>query len=168
MRSVVLIVIFLLLCPLSWAQSPSYANKLIEYRPAPGQFINDPSAGTPAVAEQILNGIGNSLSLGAYGGYVILGFNSPVINDPENPYGVDFIIYGNGSPTHAEPGIIKVMKDENQNGLPDDKWYEIAGSAHFTKDCTNDYIINYQNPGLSGFPSGLEFFRGILSAYPKV
>jgi hypothetical protein len=149
MRSVFLFICILMLCPFSRAQLPVYANKLLEYRPAPGQYINDQSAGTPAVALGIINRIGEPLSLGAFGGYVVLGFNPVIANDPGNPYGIDFIIYGNGSATHAEPGIIKVMKDENHNGLPDDTWFEIAGSAHFTNDYVKDYSINYLNPKIS-------------------
>ncbi len=148
MRSVFLFAVILLLCSFSRAQFPVYADKLIEYSPAPGQHINHPATGTPSVALNIVNGIGNPLSLGAYGGTVVVGFNSPIENHPDNPYGVDFIIYGNASAIHAEAGIVKVMNDENQNGLPDDTWYEIAGSAHFTNDFTHDYSINYQNPKL--------------------
>jgi hypothetical protein len=136
----------MILCPFSWAQSLSFASRVMEYNPAPGQYINDPAAGTPSAALNILNHAGNPLSLGAYGGYVVLGFNSAIVNDPENPYGIDFIIYGNATATHAEPGIVKVMRDENKNGIPDDTWYEIAGSEHFTGQLENDYSIEYINP----------------------
>jgi hypothetical protein len=146
MRSVFFISLFLLLCLFSRAQSLSFANKLIEYWPAPGQHINDPATGTPSTALEIINGIGGPLSLGAFGGYVVLGFSSGISNHPDNPYGVDFIIYGNATATHSEPGIVKVMKDENGNGLPDDTWYEIAGSVHFTKDYEQGYSIYYLNP----------------------
>ena len=146
MRSVFLFYVALLLCPYIQAQSLRYADKLYEYSPAPGQFINDPAYGTPQLAPGITNGIGNPLSLGAYGGYVILEFTEGVDNNPDNPYGIDFIVYGNAAPAHAEPGIIRVMNDENQNGIADEKWYEIAGSAHFTDDYTASYTIEYQNP----------------------
>lgn len=29
-----------------------------------------------------------------------------------------------------EPGVIQVCYDANGNGLPDDGWYEIAGSSY--------------------------------------
>lgn len=128
------------------AQSPVFASKLIDYRPAPGQHINDPASGTPSVALKILNGIGNPLSLGAYGGYIVFGFTNPIDNHFENPYGVDFIIYGNASQSHAEPGIIKVMRDVNKNGIPDETWYEIAGSAHNTPAVEKGYSVRYFNP----------------------
>ena len=146
MRSVLLFALIFMVCPFSRAQELIFASELFEYSPAPGQFINDPISGSPSASLKILNGIGNPVSLGAYGGFIVLGFNSPVKNSPDNPYGIDFIIYGNASSTHAEPGIVKVMKDENLNGLPDDTWYEIAGSAHFTDDLKKDYRIEYTNP----------------------
>ena len=30
----------------------------------------------------------------------------------------------------CEPGIVMVSFDTNQNGLPDDEWYELAGSEY--------------------------------------
>ena len=35
-----------------------------------------------------------------------------------------------------------VSKDANRNGLPDDKWYELTGSAD--KDCPERLIYNYE------------------------
>jgi len=146
MRSVLLSVVALLFCAFSRAQPLLYATSMVEYQPAPGQHINTAITGSPDAALGVVNRIGNPLSLGAYGGYLILGFDEAVDNHPDNPYGVDLIVYGNASATHAEPGIIRVMRDVNQNGLPDDIWYEIAGSAHFTNDLETDYSIVYRNP----------------------
>ena len=147
MRSVVTIVVLLLLVTGIYPQQVPFATRIIEYKPAPGQYINDPVAGTPAVALGILNEPGSALSLGGYGGFIILGFDHRVMNDPGNPYGVDFTIFGNSVPLHAEHGIIQVMKDVNNNGKPDDKWYEIAGSDHFNSKLKKDYAITYYNPG---------------------
>ena len=66
-------------------------------------------------------------------------------NDPANPYGVDFTIYGNAFKGSAEPGIVSVMKDENGNGLPDDTWYELAGSQHYTGNYFACYKLTYFN-----------------------
>jgi hypothetical protein len=147
MRSVVLFFLVLSVCPFLRAQSPVFASRVIEYRPAPGQYINDPVAGTPDAAGKTAGRVGEPLSLGAYGGYIVYGFNKSVENDPGNPYGVDLIVYGNASATHSEPGIIRLMKDENGNGLPDDTWYEIAGNEHFSGDFIKNYSIEYSGPG---------------------
>lgn len=125
-----------------------YATKLIEYRPAPGQFINK-SPGLPANAQTVLNGAadpGMMVSLGAWGGYIILGFDEPILNHKYNPYGVDFTIFGNPSLGNSEPAIVQVMKDENANGEPDDTWYELRGSDHFLSSTIKDYTITYTNP----------------------
>ncbi len=127
-----------------------YATKLIEYKPAPGQFINK-SPGLPANAQTVLNGAadpGMMVSLGAWGGYIILGFDEPILNHQDNPYGVDFTIFGNPSLGNSEPGIVQVMKDENANGEPDDTWYELRGSDHFLSSTIKDYTITYTNPNL--------------------
>ena len=89
------------------------------------------------------------VSLGAFGGSITLYFAQGIQNDPANPYGVDFTIYGNPTPTWSEPGIIQVMKDENHNGIPDETWYEIAGSEHFWNTTTSFYEVTYQNSGLN-------------------
>ena len=129
------------------SQHNSFASTVIEYQPAPGQFINDPLVGTPDVAGALAGKIGTPVSLGGYGGYIIFGFDEPVKNDPGNPFGIDFIIVGNAIENVAEQGIVQVMKDDNKNGLPDDKWYEIKGSDHFLHEFRSNYKIRYENQG---------------------
>ncbi|MET3112993.1 hypothetical protein AAKU52_000712 [Pedobacter sp. CG_S7] len=116
-------------------ESSLYVTKLIEYLPAPGQFINK-APGNRISAESILGKKG-MVTLGAWGGYIVLGFDHTVINQLDKE---DIIIYGNAGLTNAEPGIVWVMQDENGNGIADDTWYEIAGSE-FGKD---GYIRNYE------------------------
>lgn len=126
-----------------------FASKLIEYLPAPGQYTNAEFIGTPDAANSIV-GINKGLvSLGAFGGSVTYYFNQGIKNDPLNPYGVDFTVYGNSTPTWSEPGIIQVMKDENKNGIPDETWYEIAGSDYFWNSTLLSYEVTYQNSGLA-------------------
>ena len=93
------------------------------------------------------------LSLGAYGGYIVAGFSQPVPN-VEDAY--DLKIYGNANYNpnawqdrpggSAEPGIVLVARDENGNGLPDDPWYELAGSEYGKDTETRDYEITYYRP----------------------
>lgn len=139
----------------------AFADKVFEYVPAPTQFMN-----TVTVAYQ--EGFNEEdrlslaserlrkrslLSLGAYGGYIVVGFSQPVPN-VEGAY--DFKIYGNANYNpnawqdrpggSAEPGIVLVSKDENENGMPDDPWYELAGSEYGKDTETRDYEITYYRP----------------------
>jgi hypothetical protein len=124
-----------------------FIDKVWEYRPAPGQFINEAPLGLPSSAESIIGEIDGALSLGAFGGYVVFGFQKPVENEPGNFYGVDFTIFGNPTLQWSEPGVVSVMKDENRNRLPDDTWYELAGSDYYFSSTIKGYSVNYSNPG---------------------
>ena len=66
------------------------------------------------------------VSLGNYGGYITYYYEEPIKDDPKNPYGVDFIVYGNsnGGAGFSEPGNVLVSKDGNA-------WYALAGSEHY-------------------------------------
>lgn len=137
-----------------------FISEVVEYRPAPGQYINEapwgmPDDNNPDVS--IVGRLDGAMSLGAFGGYVIFKFAEPVKNHPDNPYGIDFVIYGNpiknftSSPVPnrvslAEPAAVYVMKDENKNGLPDDQWYELAGSDYFFSSTIKNYEVTYTNP----------------------
>jgi len=120
---------------------------VLEYKPAPGQLINFSPWGNPSDAASIVGGINGSLCLGAFGGYVVFKFENTVENDPQNPFGVDFTIFGNPQLNWAEPAVVSVMKDENGNGLPDDVWFELAGSDYWFSSTKKDYEVTYTNPG---------------------
>lgn len=121
--------------------SSSFVTRLLEYNPAPGQFINT-SLGNLVGAQGILGKMG-MVSLGAWGGYIVLGFDHTVINEVNKD---DIIVYGNPMQNFAEPGIIWVMQDENGNGLADDTWYEIAGSEFNKPGYKKDYSVTYTKP----------------------
>jgi hypothetical protein len=123
-----------------------YIAKVWEYKPAPGQFINSSPWGVPSSVNTLIGGINGSLSLGAFGGYVVFAFDNPVENDPDNPFGVDFTIFGNPQNDWSEPAVVYVMKDENNNGQPDDTWYELAGSDYFFSSSVKDFSVVYINP----------------------
>ena len=117
------------------AYSP-YISKVLEYNPAPGQFVNtmpiyeegDSYETMRQKAEESIAGTNNSLiSLGAWGGYVTFTFDHSVVNKPDE---LDFLIEGNAFLSSAmqkggssEPGIVMVSVDVNQNGIPDDPFY---------------------------------------------
>ena len=124
-----------------------YISEVLSYIPAPGQFINSSPWGTPQSAQSVVGGVNGSLSLGAFGGSVIFRFEEAVENDPDNPFGIDFSIFGNPMSQWSEPGVVFVMKDENENGLADDTWYELAGSDHHFSSTRRNYSVNFMNPG---------------------
>jgi hypothetical protein len=124
-----------------------YISEVLEYKPAPGQFINKTPNGTPAAAQSIIGKTNGSLTLGSFGGYVVFRFEQAVENHPDNPFGIDFTIFGNASDMLAEQAIVYVMKDENNNGLADDTWYELAGSEYFFNSSQRNYSVTYTNPG---------------------
>ncbi len=123
-----------------------YISEVLEYKPAPGQLINSAPWGTPNSANSLVGGVRGSVCLGAFGGYIVFKFENPVENHPNNPFGVDFTIFGNPLNDWSEPGIVSVMKDENKNGMPDDTWYELAGSDYFFSSTIYNYEVTYTNP----------------------
>ncbi len=137
------IIVFFLISQITNAQ---YISEVLEYKPAPGQFTNSAPWGVPASANSLIGTVTGSMSLGAFGGYVIFKFKEPVVNHSDNPFGVDFTIFGNPLGDWSEHGIVSVMKDENGNGLPDDTWYELAGSDYFFSSTIKGYEVTYNNP----------------------
>lgn len=139
----------------------AFANKVFEYIPAPGQFINTTTSAYEDgfSAEQVLERATEKLkkksviSLGGFGGTITVGFHQSIRNS-KGEY--DFRILGNASYNQntgtgalggsAEPGIVLVSKDENGNGLPDDEWYELAGSEYGKDTETRNYEITYYRP----------------------
>lgn len=138
-----------------------YISKVYEYCPAPGQFVNempryeegDSYKEILQKAEESISGTNDiMITLGGFGGYVTFGFDHTVMNVPGEK---DFRIWGNcfyellqpekkgGS---AEPGIVMVSYDTNCNGLPDDEWYELAGSEYDSPATLHDYQITYHRP----------------------
>ena len=87
--------------------------------------------------------VGSVLTLGSWGGYIVVGFDHSIANKPGE---YDFKVYGNAFTNGAEPGIVMVSCDTNKNGLADDEWYELAGSE-FGKDTeTRNYEVTYHRP----------------------
>ncbi|MDT3401852.1 cell surface protein [Mucilaginibacter terrae] len=123
-------------------QSSAYVTQLFSYNPAPGQFINDP-IGTADGAKTILNGKTGLVTLGAYGGNIVLGFDHTVVNQDGKE---DLIVYGNAGNGTAEPGVVWVMQDTNGNGQPDDTWFELTGSAQNQPGYTRAYSVTYTRP----------------------
>ncbi|MDI3321083.1 PKD-like domain-containing protein [Pinibacter soli] len=125
--------------------SNKYISVVFDYLPAPGQFVNEEGLGDKNAPKGIVGGTDALLHLGAYGGYVVFGFDHSILNKP----GFDLAIYGNPLPPPmewSEPGIVMVSQDKNGNGLPDDEWYELAGSEYNAGTTKKKYTITYYNP----------------------
>ena len=125
-----------------------YIKAVDEYVPAPGQYTNTlpayeegDNATTMAqkCTDKIANNKGSMVSLGAYGGYITFHFDHSIANVSGQK---DFYVKGNAFSGSAEPGIVMVSKDVNGNGLPDDPWYELSGSADV--DSVGKVIYNYE------------------------
>lgn len=152
-----------------------YIAKVLEFRPAVGQFMNEIPEYTPGntaanmlqkANESLVGGNSTMISLGGYGGYVVFGFDHTI----PNLNGRDFKILGNAffgndasdpRSGSCEPGIIMVAYDRNKNGKPDnDEWYEIAGSEYFKNTTVKNYSITYYKPDENKPPvPGSEFWQ---------
>lgn len=143
-----------------------YVTKVLEYRPAPGQFVNELPEYEEGDTEEDMNAkalaaIGGNahglVTLGGYGGYIVCGFDHTIENVPGE---ADFKVLGNafyngdkdeyGNPVlggSSEPGIVMVAYDWNKNGKPDDdEWYELGGSEYAKPTTVKGYEITYQRP----------------------
>ena len=142
------------------ASSKADWNKVFDYTPAPGQFINETKTGgfdgtqttreaAIAYAEARMNEVDNSgtpypnwVSLGGFGGYIVVGFDHSIANSGD----YDLCILGNSFSGSSEPGVVWVMQDENGNGEPDDTWYELAGSETGKETTIQEYAVTYYRP----------------------
>ncbi|QDO93985.1 cell surface protein [Formosa sediminum] len=124
------------------SSSTAYVSEIIDYVPAPGQYINT-DLGNDRGAATVVGGSSGLVSLGAWGGSITLGFDHTILNTAD---ATDFIVYGNAFSSAAEPGIIWVMQDENANGVADDTWYEIKGSGHDLDGTSRNYSVTYFKP----------------------
>jgi hypothetical protein len=110
------------------------AGGVIGYNATPGNALGPPStAATPGVPDN------SSLFSFGWGGYLTLGFDHPISDDPRHPGGYDFIVFGNslylgGDETspHREPGYVEVGVDSTgQHSYGDGSkvvWYWLKGT----------------------------------------
>lgn len=127
-------------------------NKVYEFLAAPGQFVNENYSATTmeAACEYAERQLTQAayVSLGGFGGYIVLGFDHSIENDG----GYNFQIIGNSFTGSSEPGIVYVMQDENGDGLPNDTWYELKGSEYGKAETIQDYEVTYYKPRAAGMP----------------
>lgn len=157
MRTTILFASLLSLAVAANAQSKQ-TIKVIEYCPAPGQFINNlPSIDAGMSQEERLKVCeeqledGNPVCLGAAGGYITLSLDQPI----KNGKGSDLRILGNAfysqnDPVYGdatiggsvEPGIVYAGVGASPETA---QWYELAGSEYYTTQRHN-FKITYYKP----------------------
>lgn len=138
-----------------------YISRVFEYRPAPGQFVNenpeyedgDTEQTMIKKAEEYISGKNDKIvTLGGFGGYITFGFDHTVVNVKGEK---DFMILANafyslvpvGMAGSCEPGVVMVAFDKNVNGKADeDEWFELAGSEYYKDETIKNYEITYFRP----------------------
>jgi hypothetical protein len=144
------------------AEDP-WADAVVAYHainPNPGFDTPEKALGEPVGGGTVSPGNTSLHSIGtpgpAPGSYLTLKFNTPVTDDPSNPFGLDCIVYGNamwvgGNPQRklVEAGLIEISADANGNGLADDPWFVIPGSRALSAAILPEGIAN-PSPALAG------------------
>lgn len=117
-------------------------SRVVSYLPI-GQFAT--GSGWGSATGKFLSGIETTgVSLGALGGYIEFEFEEGITNDSNNPYGVDFVVYGNAFNGNPEAGAVQV----SENGKT---WYELAGSMYY--DGNFNYVGNQMTNNPKKFSS---------------
>lgn len=135
-------------------QGQAMVSRVYEFMPAPGHQVNGyiivgdsyPPGCTHAQAcDSVLAHFSRrwSVSLGSQGGYLVAGFDHSVRNSGGD---YDLAIRGNPFSYQSEPGIVWVSQDVNGDGLPNDQWFELAGSEYGTANHATAYAITYYRP----------------------
>lgn len=121
----------------------SAPTSVVSYLPL-GQFANNSGwgyLGTKFVGKTAPETTG--VSLGAFGGFIEFKFENGITNDEKNPYGIDFVIYGNAFNGNPEAGAVQVSEDGTT-------WYELAGSNYYN----NNFTYTDPSNGFSKFYTG--------------
>lgn len=135
-------------------EGQALVNRIYAFQPAPGHQVNGyiivgDSYPEDCTHEQACDTVLAhfqrrwSVSLGSQGGYLVAGFDHSVRNSGGD---YDLCIKGNPYDYQSEPGIIWVSQDDNGDGLPNDQWFELAGSEYGTERHLAEYAITYYRP----------------------
>ena len=123
----------------------SAPTSVVSYLPL-GQFANNSGwgyLGTKFVGPNKTAPETTGVSLGAFGGFIEFYFEYGIEDKATNPYGVDFVIYGNAFNGNPEAGAVQVSVDGTT-------WYELAGSNYYKSNFTANDPAN----GFSKFYTG--------------
>ncbi len=115
--------------------SPLVPDKVVEAVYIGGQYKGTYDASPELTLGGVLRSLGN------FGGYITYYYEEPITDNPNNMYGVDLYVFGNGYETDdasmAEPGQVYVSEDG-------ETWYALAGSEHYEDKALWDYEITYE------------------------
>ena len=123
----------------------SAPTSVVSYLPL-GQFANNSGwgyLGTKFVGPNKTAPETTGVSLGAFGGFIEFYFENGIEDKATNPYGVDFVIYGNAFNGNPEAGAVQVSVDGTT-------WYELAGSNYYK----SNFTANNPENGFSKFYTG--------------
>lgn len=133
--------------------SPLVPDKVVEAVYIGGQYQGTYDASPELTLGGVLRSLGN------FGGYVTYYYEEPITDNPNNMYGVDFYVFGNGYETDdasmAEPGQVYVSEDGKI-------WYALAGSEHYEDKALWDYEITYEK-GEDGKAYWSDSFGNVMS-----
>lgn len=164
------------------AHASDFASEVKESTPAPGQWINNANYNEPARAIGPPSGGGTLtqnnttiVSLGGFGGSIVLAFDHTIEDDPDNYIGLDFIVFGNahfvsGNPQRrfAEPAIVEIMPDLDADGMPGttagEQWYLIPGSL--LEDGSSHRSQTWDNVSTADYPPANVAWFPLVGAYP--
>lgn len=127
-------------------------SAVVSYLPI-GQFAT--GAGWGSSSGKFTTGTGyasTGVSLGAFGGYIEFDFGEGkgISENSKNPYGVDFVVYGNAFHNNPEAGAVQVSVDGTE-------WYELAGSLYY--DGGFNYVGNQMTNNSNKFSAA---YTGVL------
>ena len=139
------------------SSSPSCCE-VLDYTPAPGQFIGETKTGG-FTGEELTATAANSyaldrlqakqfVSLGGFGGYMVVWFDHSI----DNSEGYDVAVAGNSFDGSSEPAVVWVMQDSNGDGKANDEWYELRGSEYESSTTKHNYSVTYYRPSAPGNP----------------
>lgn len=110
-------------------------DQVTDYLCINSQYTN---GGYGIAPEATLSGL--TKSLGNFGGYITYYYEEGLKDLANNPYGVDFYVYGNSfanGGSAAESGQVWVSEDGST-------WYALAGSEHYENSTIWDYQVTYR------------------------
>jgi hypothetical protein len=166
---------------ISYAQ---YADAVISYNAGTGansSYINNPNAalGSPAVGDSVMPDdppyLPSQLAGIGAGGEITLQMSSPIVNNPSDPYGINFIVFGNQFFEDYPSGLVTGLSDHAasitvQVSPNDSTWYTLnpalapqPGTLFPTSGIGNPQIAVNPSLTLSSFLG--QNLAGVLSLY---